>query len=50
MSKLNIKVVDMEPAMTEFAKKVHFDLFNNYLSQSMKPLKATVRRGSLPTK
>jgi len=25
MSKLNIKVVDMEPAMTEFAKKVNLN-------------------------
>ncbi len=49
MSKLNVKVVDMENSVTELAKKV-MQSASHHCSQLMKPSRTTVKKGSLQTR
>ena len=49
MSKLNVKVVDMENSVTELAKKV-IQYASHHCSQLMRPSRTTVKSGSLQTR
>jgi hypothetical protein len=54
MTKLNLKVIDMENSIVEFAKAVMktfaTDLIHYIYSKSTLPSRITVRRDSLPTR
>lgn len=52
MTKLNLKVIDMENTIVDFAKSVspNSDIELNTYSKSTQLSRTTVRRDSLPTK
>lgn len=51
-TKLNLKVIDMENSIVEFAKAVMLQIFNPRpcYSKSTPPSRTTVRKDSLPTR